>query len=545
MQNATNTKVINNIVTEAPASVEDSRVVVSNNLLFQNPYTNGFDSTTNVFADPRFTTGRGDGIREAPFFQLRFGSPAVNAGTCQNAPAVDYFGRTRTGICDIGAFEYLNTPPTVSIASPTSNAVFNAPADILIQADARDAEQQIGTVEFFANGTKIGDSENTLNVFNWRNVAAGTYILTAKATDFQRASTICAPVSITVSTAPPTGNGNGLKAEYFNNKTLAGAPTLTRTDQTVNSDWASGSPDPILPNDNFSARWTGQVQATVTGNYIFSTVSDDGVRLYINNQLVINNWTDHGATTDTSAAISLVSGQKYDVRMEFYENGGFATAKLLWTPPNASAAVIPKTQLYSSATPPLDLPNGWLTQDVGSVGQSGAATFSNNAFTLRGGGADIWGTSGGFRFAYQTVSGARGYTLTARVISQTNTNSWAKAGVMIRQSLNADSAHAMTVQTPANGTAFQRRLTAGASSANTRGANLPNPVWVRIRYTGGTAKSFTSTDGTTWTQIGAAQTLSLASPLQIGLVVTSHDNTRLSAAVFDNVTIESCELFCP
>ena len=69
-------------------------------------------------------------------------------------------------------------------------------------------------------------------------------------------------------------------------------------------------------------RWTGQVQAPVAGTYRFSTVSDDGIRLWVNGQQVINNWTDHAATTNTSAAIALTAGVKYTITLEFYEKRG-------------------------------------------------------------------------------------------------------------------------------------------------------------------------------------------------------------------------------
>jgi hypothetical protein len=127
--------------------------------------------------------------------------------------------------------------------------------------------------------------------------------------------------------------------------------TVSRTDATVNFNWGNGSPSPSIGPDTFSARWTGQVQAIESGSYRFQTVSDDGVRLWVNGQQLINNWTNHSATTNTSAAVTLVAGQKYDITMEYYENTGAAVAKLLWQRPGQSTfAVIPQTQLYVPAT---------------------------------------------------------------------------------------------------------------------------------------------------------------------------------------------------
>src|SRR5262249_19711591 len=146
------------------------------------------------------------------------------------------------------------------------------------------------------------------------------------------------------------GSGTGLAATYFDNIDFTG-PTVSRIDATVNFNWGSGSPAPSIGVDTFSARWTGQVQAIESGNYRFQTSSDDGVRLWVNGQLVINNWTDHAATTNTSAALALTAGQKYDLKMEFYERNGSAVAKLLWQRPGQSTyAVIPQSQLYLPAT---------------------------------------------------------------------------------------------------------------------------------------------------------------------------------------------------
>jgi large repetitive protein len=154
---------------------------------------------------------------------------------------------------------------------------------------------------------------------------------------------------VRVGASPPPGSGTGLTGRYYNDPGTGahfGTLALTRTDATVNFDWGSGSPGTGVASDNFSARWTGQVQAPVTGSYTFSTVSDDGVRLWVNGQLVINNWTDHAPTTNASATIALTAGVKYAVTMEFYERAGGAVAKLLWAYPGQTQTVIPKSQLF-------------------------------------------------------------------------------------------------------------------------------------------------------------------------------------------------------
>jgi glucose/arabinose dehydrogenase len=146
------------------------------------------------------------------------------------------------------------------------------------------------------------------------------------------------------------GTGTGLAATYYNNIDFTGT-TVSRTDGTVNFDWASGSPAAAIGADTFSARWTGQVQPQFSETYTFYTQSDDGVRLWVNNVPVVNNWTDH-AITENSGTIALTAGQRYDIRMEFYENGGLATARLLWSSVSTPKAVVPMASLYPTTTPP-------------------------------------------------------------------------------------------------------------------------------------------------------------------------------------------------
>ncbi|MFN0040229.1 MAG: PA14 domain-containing protein [Burkholderiales bacterium] len=138
----------------------------------------------------------------------------------------------------------------------------------------------------------------------------------------------------------------GLAGSYFNNLTLAGTPAMARI-EVVDFGWGSGSPGIGVGTNNFSARWTGGVMATTTGAYRFRTISDDGVRLWVNGVQVINNWTDHGATTNTSGTVNLVAGQRYDIRLEYYERSGKAVMRLLWqAPASATYVTIPGTALF-------------------------------------------------------------------------------------------------------------------------------------------------------------------------------------------------------
>jgi hypothetical protein len=132
---------------------------------------------------------------------------------------------------------------------------------------------------------------------------------------------------------------------YFNNQTLSGAAVLSRIDPTINFNWWWGSPSTKVSTNHFSARWAGSVLAPVTGVYKFTTRSDDGVRLWVNGHELVNNWTNHSATNN-SGTISLVAGQKYSIKMEYYERTGTAVAQLSWTLPGKSKQIVPKADLF-------------------------------------------------------------------------------------------------------------------------------------------------------------------------------------------------------
>lgn len=120
-----------------------------------------------------------------------------------------------------------------------------------------------------------------------------------------------------------------LRGEYFDNRDLQGTPKLVRNDLQLAFNWNSGSPDPVLPNDNFSARWTGRIVPEKSGEYIVSLRADDGVRLWLDDKLVINDWTEHSARA-SNTRIRVEAGVPIKLRLEYYEQGGEASMQLGW-----------------------------------------------------------------------------------------------------------------------------------------------------------------------------------------------------------------------
>ncbi len=165
--------------------------------------------------------------------------------------------------------------------------------------------------------------------------------------------------------------GIGLRGEYFNNRDLTGSPILTRNDLLVDFDYGLNSPASAVSVDNFSARWTGKIIAPETGLYRFHTYSDDGVRLWVNGTLLINNWTYHGPTLDNSQAIKLTRGQRYDIKLEFFEGGHSSIIRLMWTPPRKTQRLIPQAYLFPPNFVPTPTPTATPTPTPPVGTQSG------------------------------------------------------------------------------------------------------------------------------------------------------------------------------
>ena len=119
---------------------------------------------------------------------------------------------------------------------------------------------------------------------------------------------------------------------------------LERVDLTVNFNWGNNSPDPSVNADGFTARWTGMIEVPASATYTFHTQSDDGVRLWVNDVLVLENWTNHGNTLD-SGDIALAAGRQYEIILEYYEDGGGAVCELSWESPTIARETIPSQYL--------------------------------------------------------------------------------------------------------------------------------------------------------------------------------------------------------
>ncbi|HYG73448.1 MAG TPA: protein kinase, partial [Planctomycetota bacterium] len=153
--------------------------------------------------------------------------------------------------------------------------------------------------------------------------------------------------SAAVSTS--SDKGGGLLGEYYSNMDLSGTPA-TRVDPELDFNWGDGSPMSGIPSERFSVRWTGFVTAAHSEVYTFSTTSDDGVRLWVDDRLLIDHWRTSNSE-DRSEKIQLKAGQRHRIRLEFFDEIGLAIIKLQWSSPSTPKQIIPRERLTPSAAP--------------------------------------------------------------------------------------------------------------------------------------------------------------------------------------------------
>ncbi|MBN1482374.1 DUF1349 domain-containing protein [candidate division KSB1 bacterium] len=200
---------------------------------------------------------------------------------------------------------------------------------------------------------------------------------------------------------------------------------------------------------------------------------------------------------------------------------------------NRTAVLMGQLAAKGFETPGMDVPDGWRNSDIGDVAVNGFAFYHDGIFTINGSGFDIWNTEDEFFYVWKTVPGD--VDIRARVISLTNTDAWAKAGIMIRETLNNTSKNVYVALTPDKVT-FQRRDQSAGLTASTKIENRSAPHWVRLQRQGDVYTAYESADGLSWNQVDQS-TFSLRQNAMVGLAVTSHNDGVLCTATFDHVTI--------
>jgi glucose/arabinose dehydrogenase len=222
-----------------------------------------------------------------------------------------------------------------------------SPAGLQVTLDGQPAVSPL-------SASSVVGMKRNIGVISPQTLNGKTYAFSSWSDGGAALHTVTTPTNSSTYTAT-FSETTGFSAEYYNNMDLT-ALALTRADATIDFDWGTGSPGAAIVADTFSARWTGTVVPQLTETYTFYTVSDDGIRLWVNGNLVIDNWTNH-ASTENTATVALSAGQSYSIKLEYFENGGGAVAKLHWSSPSltrravtAGGAVTPQPTEQSIAS---------------------------------------------------------------------------------------------------------------------------------------------------------------------------------------------------
>ena len=209
---------------------------------------------------------------------------------------------------------------------------------------------------------------------------------------------------------------------------------------------------------------------------------------------------------------------------------GFFTAPSRWFLALFAVVLVTGTRLCAT------LPEPWSDADIGTVGTAGGSAYDSatGTYTVQGAGADIGGTADNLHFTYRPLSGD-GY-IVARIASLTNTNSSAKAGVMIRETLDANARNALMMVTPGTGAGIKWRTSIGATSSQVLVTGIQAPRWVKLERRGKMVTGYESADGVTWNVVQRVA-LSMTADVYVGLAACSR-TSALTTVVADHVVVD-------
>jgi hypothetical protein len=287
----------------------------------------------NISTELYDTLAAGDGVRDDPGGAVKFTVPTVANGKV-------YVGAVNM-VSAYGVGNFLPAP----LISPAGALFTNS-----IQITLSDSEP--GTAIFYT----IDGSTPTTNSIAYTGPFTLTKSTGLRIRAFKSNYVHSRVVFATFLSSTSIGTGSGLNAAYYSGqlRTFTNPPTLTQIDTNVDFEWDSGSPGPTIDTNYFTAMWTGAVQPQFSENYTFYTSTDDGVRLWVNGQLLVDAWIDQ-SESEWSGSIALQAGRLYPLAMEYFQNLGPAAAHLSWSSPSLGKTVVPQSQLYPRSPAHLSL----------------------------------------------------------------------------------------------------------------------------------------------------------------------------------------------
>ncbi len=458
-------------------------------------------------------------------------------------------------------------PPTVSITNPSDGSTVEPGSNITITASADDSDGTIASVDFYANGTVLGRSTTVPYSTSWQGVQRGTYSVYAVATDNQGAVTTSSSISVLVAGGAPHGLPAGWIDADIGNTGASGSATYSNGVFTVRGAgadvWGTSDATNYVYMPMSASGWIVARVATVSnqaswvkaGVMIRGSLDPSSAQAFMlvshaKGVAFQRRTADGNPSVSTAGSASTAPRWVKLVRSGATISGYESTDGSNWTLVGTDTTAISgpafiglavsshvagtvATATFDSVT--TSVPAGWGDADVGSVRVPGTASYGNGTFTVTGSGADIWGSADAFHYAATSLNGDG--TIVARVATVQNVDAWTKAGVMIRETQNAGSAHAFMLVSAGKGVAFQRRDVTDGASVSTAGSASTAPRWVKLTRSGNTFTAYESSDGTSWTQVGT-DTIPMAHTVYVGLAVTSHNTSASATCTFDHVSIQ-------
>jgi regulation of enolase protein 1 (concanavalin A-like superfamily) len=340
------------------------------------------------------------------------------------------------------------------------------------------------------------------------------------AADLVRAGVIERVVVVAADEAAATSAELAPGTTYFYRIRATGAGGVSENSSAASATTDSAPSAPAAPADLLASAFSSsRIDLTWTDD------AADETEFIIERSLNgIDNWTIVATPAQNITSYSDTSGlnaaTQYFYRVRAVNGVG----------PSDNSSVADATTL-----PAPGLPAEWSQSDIGNTGVAGSASAVDGVLTVEGSGSDIWNASDSFHFVYQALHGDG--QIIARVTGMDNTNPWAKAGVMIRESLNANARQVSALLTPRNGIAFIRRTsTAGSSRLDSASGGVP--YWVKLIRHGGTITAYRSSNGVNWVSVGSV-TVTMSADVLIGLAVCAKNRGTLNTATFTNVAVST------
>ena len=434
--------------------------------------------------------------------------------------------------------EGTNSLPNVSFTTPVNGQNFDEPASInLVDVAATDSDGSISNVKLYLNNVFV--RQENVTPYTWsasndaalNNLAAGSYTLKAVATDNEGASSETSITINVVGDSPALAIPGRIEAEDYHNfsdTTAGNSGGAYRNDdvdiQTTN-DSGGGFNVGWIASGEFLAYDVNVAQAG-TYNVTFRVASQQNSNKSLH--IEIDGQNVSGPVNFNTGGAGWQSFQNVSVQVDL--PAGAHVLKVVMDSSSFNLNFVDFEFVDNGS----NLPNGQTASDVGNTGSSTLAAFNNGTYLISASGSDIWGTSDSFGFVSQNASGD--IELSAQIESIQNTNPWAKAGVMIRENLNADSKHAMTVITPGNGSSFQRRTSTGSSSSHTTFGGISAPQFVKVVRIGNNFTGYYSSDSSVWFPMNTVN-IPMNANVKAGLAVTSHDNSQETEAQISNFSL--------